>query len=202
MTQEERLKEMDRMRKSMKRLQESEAKYRKAAEQFRKREQEYREMVELANSIILRMDTSGRIIFVNDFALQFFGFSKEEIVGKNLIGTIVPEMESSGRDLAAFMASICRKPGEHTVNENENLKKDGSRVWILWTNRPVLNEKGQVAEIISVGNDVTEKRKRKKFCETPTTSWKKRCRKGQKNFRSSTKICCLKWPSAKFRKRP
>lgn len=123
MAKEELLKEMDQMRQSMKRLQESEAKHKKAADLFQKREQEYREMVELANSIILRMDTSGRIVFVNDFALQFFGFSKQEIVGKNMIGTIVPEMESSGRDLGTFMASVCRKPGEHTNNENENIKK-------------------------------------------------------------------------------
>ncbi|HPO21672.1 MAG TPA: hypothetical protein PLA30_02045, partial [Smithellaceae bacterium] len=71
MTKEELLKEMDQMRKSMKRLQKSEASCKEAADLFRKREQEYREMVELANSIILRMDTSGRIVFVNDFALRF-----------------------------------------------------------------------------------------------------------------------------------
>ena len=163
MTSEKLQKEMDQMRKTLNRLQESDAKHREAAEAFRKCEQEYREMVELANSIILRMDTSGKILFVNDYALQFFGFSKEELIGKNLIGTIVPQMESSGRDLAAFMASVCRKPGEHTTNENENMKKDGSRVWILWTNRPVLDEKGQIAEIISVGNDITEKKEAEKI---------------------------------------
>lgn len=202
MTSEKLQKEMDQMRKTLNRLQESDAKHREAAEAFRKCEQEYREMVELANSIILRMDTSGKILFVNDYALQFFGFSKEELIGKNLIGTIVPQMESSGRDLAAFMASVCRKPGEHTTNENENMKKDGSRVWILWTNRPVLDEKGQIAEIISVGNDITEKRRRKKFCETPATNWNGRCGKGQRNSRSSMRICCSRWPSAKFPKRP
>lgn len=165
MAKEELLKEMDQMRQSMKRLQESEAKHKKAADLFQKREQEYREMVELANSIILRMDTSGRIVFVNDFALQFFGFSKQEIVGKNMIGTIVPEMESSGRDLGTFMASVCRKPGEHTNNENENIKKDGSRAWILWTNRPVLDEQGRLAEIICIGNDVTQKKEAEKILQ-------------------------------------
>lgn len=185
MTKEERLKEMDQMRESIKRLQESEAKYRRAADLFRKREQEYREMVELANSIILRMDTSGRIVFMNDFALQFFDFSKEEIVGKNLIGTIVPEMESSGRDLAAFMASICRNPGEYTINENENIKKDGSRVWILWTNRPVLDNKGRMVEIISIGNDVTQKKEAEKILQNIRDELEKEVRERTKELKKA-----------------
>ena len=182
MTKEELLKEMDQMRKSMKRLQKSEASCKEAADLFRKREQEYREMVELANSIILRMDTSGRIVFVNDFALRFFGFSKEEIVGKNLIGTIVPKMESSGRDLAAFMVSVCRNPGEHTVNENENIKKDGSRVWILWTNRPVLDERGRLAEIICIGNDVTQKKEAEQILQNAHDELEKEVRERTKKL--------------------
>ena len=185
MTQEKLLKEMDQMRQSMKRLQESEAKHRKAADLFQKREQEYREMVELANSIILRMDTSGRIVFINDFALQFFGFPKLEIVGKNIIGTIVPEMESSGRDLGDFMASVCRKPGEHTNNENENIKKDGSRAWILWTNRPVLDEQGRLAEIICIGNDVTQKKEAEKILQNAHDELEKEVQKRTGELRTA-----------------
>jgi len=183
MTQEELRKEAARMRDSRKRLQKPEANNQEAAERYRRCEQEYREMVELANSIILRMDPSGRITFANDFALRFFGFSKEEILGKNLIGTIVPEMESSGRDLAAFMEQVCRKPGEHTVNENENIKKDGSRVWILWTNRPAVDEQGRISEIICIGNDVTQKKEAEKILRNARDELEQEVRERTKELR-------------------
>lgn len=151
------LEEIARMRKSLARISKSEARYKHTAETLKKGEEEYRKLVELANSIILRLDTSGNIIFINEFACKFFGYTQKEVMGRNIIGTIVPKIESSGRDLAVFIESLCQNPGQYTTNENENIKKDGRRVWILWTNRAILNEKGRVAEIICIGNDVTQK---------------------------------------------
>jgi PAS domain-containing protein len=57
---------------------------------LRNSERKYRELVQSANSIILRMNTAGDIIFFNEYAQTFFGYSEEEILGKNVIGTIVP----------------------------------------------------------------------------------------------------------------
>lgn len=44
-----------------------------------------------AQSIILKLDCNGRVTFFNEFAEQFFGFTEDEILGHNAIGTIVPE---------------------------------------------------------------------------------------------------------------
>ncbi|MEI7637637.1 MAG: HD domain-containing phosphohydrolase [Syntrophus sp. (in: bacteria)] len=160
MTKDQLLKEIAEMRKSIRRIQKSEAQYRHATEKLKKSEKEYRELVEFANStsIILRIDTEGNIIFINEFARKFFRYTKKEIIGRNVIGTIVPKVESSGRDLAVFIESICQNIGRYTINENENMKKGGCRVWILWTNRAVFDEKEQVVEIICIGSDVTQKK--------------------------------------------
>ena len=40
---------------------------------LRHSEEKYRELVESANSIILKMDTQGNIILFNEFAQSFFG---------------------------------------------------------------------------------------------------------------------------------
>ena len=48
----------------------------------------------------MRMDTEGRVIFFNTYAQNFFGFREEDIIGKNFIGTIVPERDIAGFDLA------------------------------------------------------------------------------------------------------
>jgi PAS domain S-box-containing protein len=132
------------------------AEHRRAEESLTRSERRYRELVQSANSIILRWDTEGRITFLNEFGQSFFGLGEEEALGRSVVGTIVPESESGGRDLVALMRHIARHPEAHTVNENENVRRDGERVWIAWTNRPVLDERGELVETLSVGNDITQ----------------------------------------------
>ena len=123
--------------------------------ELRKSEAQYRELVESANSIILRRDSQGRISFINEFAQRFFGYQAGELIGKGVVGTIVPETDSTGKNLQAMIADIGLRPDHYATNENENMRRDGSRVWISWTNKPFYNAAGEVSEILSVGNDIT-----------------------------------------------
>jgi PAS domain S-box-containing protein len=122
-------------------------------------EREYRELVQLANSIILRWDRDGVITLMNDFGLQFFGYTRREIIGRHVVGTIVPEMETTGRDLQNLMERILENPKGFEQNVNENLLRSGERVWVSWTNRIVRDSRGNVVEILSIGTDITEKRR-------------------------------------------
>ena len=127
-------------------------------EALQKSEEKYRELVENANSIILRSDTQGRITFFNEFAQNFFGYTEEEIVGKNLLETIVPKTETTGRDLAQMRKDLMLYPEKFKNNENENIRRNGERVWISWTNKAILDQHGKVTGILSVGNDITERK--------------------------------------------
>ncbi len=120
----------------------------------------YRELVENANTVILRMDPQGRVTYFNEFAERFFGYSKEEITGKSVIGTIVPERESTGRDLAYMIRDLCSHAQKYHTNINENMRKDGGRIWISWTNRPMYDRKGGLREILCIGTDITELRQK------------------------------------------
>jgi len=71
----------------------------KRAEQaLRESRAKYRNLVEYANCIIFQMDTRGNITFFNRFAQDFFGYSEAEILGRNVVGTIAPVTDSSGRN--------------------------------------------------------------------------------------------------------
>ena len=126
---------------------------------LRQSEQKYRELVELANSIILRWTSEGKITFLNDFGLRFFGYAADEILGRHVMDTIAPPTGSDGSDLRQFMEQICTSPKVFEQNVNENMRKNGNRVWIAWTNKVVLDESGNVAEILSVGTDITERKR-------------------------------------------
>ena len=118
-------------------------------------EEQYRILVQSANSIIIQFDRYGTITFFNNYALKFFGFGPEDIIGRNVVGTIVPEYGSNGEDLRFKILDLAIHPEKYEVTENENTKKDGSRVWIAWTNQPLYDEKGTIVQILSIGNDIT-----------------------------------------------
>lgn len=125
----------------------------------------YRELVESANSIILRMDATGTITYFNRFAQDFFGYGADEVLGRNVVGTIVPEVDRSGRNLRAMIEDIGRNPERYVNNVNENRRRNGERVWISWTNKPILNDLGQVAEVLCIGNDMTSRKQSEEMLE-------------------------------------
>jgi len=122
-------------------------------------EKKYRELVEYANSIILRWTNDGKITFLNEFGQKFFGYSEAEILGRHVVGTIVPDSESSSRDLRDLIDQIGAHPVEFAQSINENIRRNGERVWVAWNNRPVRDEQGLVKEILSIGSDITERRR-------------------------------------------
>ncbi len=113
-------------------------------------------IVRLGNVIILGMDLKGRVTWLNEFAQQFFGYSDEEIVGRPVVGTIVPEVEEgTGRDLRKMIDVVIQRAGSIEASVNQNMKKNGERAWVAWTNRMVDIGDGRT-ELLSVGVDITE----------------------------------------------
>lgn len=134
-----------------------------------KSEKKFRSIVEQARGILLVFDKEGNVTYWNDYAASFFGFAEDEILGKSLFETIVPPTESTGRDLKALLFAIINETNKFASNINENIKKDGTRVWIAWTNRPVLDKDGNVVEVLSVGTDISHL----KHYETAIIMWEK-----------------------------
>lgn len=134
----------------------------------------FRMMVQAADSVILTLDPQGDITFLNDYGLTFFGYNQDEILGRNVIGTIVPEKDRNGFDLSAMIAALVREPESFAVNENENVKKSGERAWMAWTNKAVREPDGTIAEIICVGIDITARKEAERKLEQATGQLKER----------------------------
>jgi PAS domain S-box-containing protein len=126
--------------------------------ELRKSELKYRHLVQSANTIILEMNTEGKITFLNSFGEKFFGYKEAELLGKSVVGSIVPLQDSNNKDLRSMIDNIIASPEDYYNNENENIRRNGDRVWVVWTNQPLLDDKGKLREILCVGIDHTEHR--------------------------------------------
>jgi two-component system sensor kinase FixL len=125
-------------------------------------EDKYRQLVENADCIILRISEDGKITFFNEFAQKFFGYTERHILGKNIIGTIIPTKDSSGRNIEKLIRDIKRRPELYTTYENESICKNGRRVWIAWANKAIHDEQRNITEILCVGHDITERKNMEK----------------------------------------
>ena len=128
----------------------------KAEATIRESEAKYRELVQNANSIILRMDTCGRITFFNEFAQIFFGYDEVDVLGKNVVGTIVPE-NKWGTNAPSKIPDVIGGPDEgYRYHGTENILRNGQTVWISWTRKAVHHPSGHIMEYLCIGNDITD----------------------------------------------
>ncbi|MFD2110516.1 PAS domain S-box protein [Thiorhodococcus fuscus] len=125
---------------------------------LRQSEQRYRELVEQANSAILRVKHDGRILFINPCAQRLFGWNEDEILGRP-VDILLPERTAQGGGQQPLFQSVVARPKDFASHLNENLCRDGRRLWMMWTNYAIRDDDGKVREILAIGNDVTEQKR-------------------------------------------
>ena len=129
------------------------------ARSFKKLEQsesKYRELVETANSIIMRMDTDGKITFFNEFAQRFLGYAESEILGKNAASIMYSDTDYNQHGFGKMIDALGRDPETPLVSENEALRRNGEKVWIAWAYKPIFDDEGKFREILCIGNDISD----------------------------------------------
>jgi len=124
------------------------------AEQLHEKEK-FRVMVEGANSIIAKFDANFNFLYINPYAQSFFGFTEEELIGRNAVGTIIPFQASTGKNLRKMIADMLLNPDAFVDNENENVRKNGDRVFVAWRNKVLRDEQGNFSGLLCFGYDIT-----------------------------------------------
>ena len=145
---------------------------RKLADALKKSEAKYRETVQNTQSIIIRIDAQGTITFFNTFALSFFDYTSDEVIGKNVVGTIIPLKSRSGHDLSMMANDLGFNAEGYAVNVMENVRRNGDRVWIAWINKAIRDEEGRIVEVLCIGNDITDRRRGSTEVRISTDTWK------------------------------
>lgn len=126
-----------------------------AQRELRRSESLYREVVENVNSLVLRWDLKGRVTFINQFGLHFFGLSESEIVGQGVNAILFAQYAGDQERFQEWLKQILEDPAAPRTSRQEIRKRDGTRAWIAWSHCVMTDDRGVPREILSVGLDAT-----------------------------------------------
>jgi len=128
----------------------------KSSKALEQSERRCRELIENANSIILRTDIEGNIIFFSKFAESFFGLQKAGVLGKNIMGTIILPPPNSTKTPVQLSRDFLRPAKHRMFKETRVKRKDGTIAWIAWTIKEMIDTKENIREFLLLGTDITE----------------------------------------------
>ena len=128
-------------------------------EKMQESEKKYRELVENANSIIMRINVEGDITFFNEYAQRFFGYTTDQILGENVTNIFYPTEGPARNHFIRLIKDLTQFPEKTIFNESKSTLKNGETVWTAWTYKPVFDEQDKIIEILCIGNDITEQKR-------------------------------------------
>jgi PAS domain S-box-containing protein len=104
----------------------------------------------------LTLDADLRITDWNPAAQQLFGFRRDEVVGADAVELLVPP-EARAQVEETFRRVRRGDMSAHGVNDNRT--RDGGTVVCHWFNTPLLDADGRFTGLVSLAEDVTERRR-------------------------------------------
>lgn len=115
-------------------------------------------LLDTANSVILTLNPDQTVKYCNKELCQMLGLSEKEVIGKNWFNNFLPQrMREEIRCL--FLCILEGVSLDWKVHENPILCRDGKEKIILWSNNIILDENGRIDCVLSIGQDITERRK-------------------------------------------
>ena len=115
-------------------------------------EARYRSIVNDQTDPICRFGEDGILTFVNDAGCRYFGRSREELIGRSLVG-LVPDADRERIDRHYRELAL---RGGVDVYEHQRVAPSGELRWYLWTDRCFKDRDGRVLEFQTVGRDITK----------------------------------------------
>lgn len=116
--------------------------------------QKYKDLVENINDAIYYLDKKGNFIYVSPVIRQISGYDAKELFGHSIFEFMHPEDVKKGKDKFKEVLSGKSKPFDARI-----IKKDGSVGYVRSFGRLLLDRNKKVRGIISVLNDITERKK-------------------------------------------
>ncbi|HZK40116.1 MAG TPA: PAS domain-containing protein, partial [Atribacterota bacterium] len=146
--------ELARLRQQITKLKESEIKHKKTEEDLKRSQQEFASLFKSSPEALIYVDKKGKILDINAQFTKLFGYTLEEIKGKNVDSGLIlsQKMIDEGKNLT-------KKALKGFVNyETCRKRKDRSEFPVFISSAPVkVNNK--LKGLVTLYQDITERRK-------------------------------------------
>ena len=109
-------------------------------------------LIDRVGEAVIATNLEGKLIFWNQEAERIYGWTRSEVLGRNIL-EVIPSEESIN-EAAAIMSKL--KQGETWKGEFRVRRKNGETFPVLVTDSPITDANGSLIGIIGVSRDITE----------------------------------------------
>lgn len=123
---------------------------------IREAERRWRSLLDNVQLIVVGLDQSGNVNYVNPFFLKLTGYTSPEVFGKNWFENFIPR--ASQESIQTVFSEVLTE-NAHLYFRNSILTKSGEEKFIAWNNTNLQDSESNIIGNISIGEDITERKK-------------------------------------------
>lgn len=127
---------------------------RTARAELQSSEARYRAIVEDQTELVCRFLPNGNLTFVNDAYCEVLGIPREELLGYNYQMFLLALDQGRETDLMKPLTPS----NPVSLIETQVILPNGEMRWQQWSNRAILDTRGNIVEYQAVGRDITERK--------------------------------------------
>jgi len=117
-----------------------------------KSEETYRKLVETINDVVYEITNAGIIKYVSPSIIRILGYSREEVIGKNILSYIYIDDRPM---IAGRLSTLCER--DYSYLEYRYISKNGSICWVRSSTSPIV-EDGKLVGGTGTLTDITERK--------------------------------------------
>jgi len=127
----------------------------KAAEQLLRQQRDLAQRyLDTVQSLMLALDTEGRITMINRAGREVLGYREDELLGRCWFSTCLPQPKGTGKSLPLFRRVIAGEVDANFSAEDTVLCRDGSLRLIGWKTDALTDDAGRIIGTLSSGADI------------------------------------------------
>jgi PAS domain S-box-containing protein len=136
---------------------------------LRESEGKFKHIFESASECMVLLDRSGRILEVNEKAVEVFGGSKKELLGKHFtkVGVISP------REIPTIMSAFAKALAGKKTTYSACIKNKKGREIHVEVSGSLMKIDGKLAGMLVIARDVTERKQLKEKIKKAYEEWKR-----------------------------